>query len=190
MAPLCAFRAEGDADGQEFAPCLEGIRFAQSMREQGFSDYADYYTPGVAADTCARKTAGQPLSSQGATGSDVRVQLAYRQAEIAARCPSTTAPTPRRRSRGVVGVAQGEERRASPAYSARVDAVQTAAYERAEVAWDEAALHPDRHRGTAVLAGSRPTWRSRGDGCARTIGPSSEYRVDFGPVAALSSVSR
>jgi hypothetical protein len=87
VAPLCAFRAGGDADGQEFAPCLEGIRFAKSMREQGFSDYADYYTPGVAAETCARKTAGQPLSSQGATGSDVGVQLAYRQAEIAARCP-------------------------------------------------------------------------------------------------------
>lgn len=84
--PLCSYRDAVIPGQQVYAPCSEGDRFAASMRQQGYPDNALYYMPQVAADTCTRKAAGQPLVAWGVGDGD-DLDRAYRQAEVAARCP-------------------------------------------------------------------------------------------------------
>jgi hypothetical protein len=84
---LCSYR-NGTSTGTVFAPCEEGQRFADTMRQLGFPDNADVYMPQVAQATCEAVAAGRALQSYSSSPRDEELQRAYRQAEIAARCLS------------------------------------------------------------------------------------------------------
>jgi hypothetical protein len=86
LAPLAPGVFAAPSEYDVFAPCVEGDRFRLKMRELGFPENTTYM-PTVAADTCQRKAAGLPLESWGQSPKDAALHRAFRQAEIAARCP-------------------------------------------------------------------------------------------------------
>lgn len=83
---LCTYTGIAGAS-EVYAPCREGEAFAEKMTELGFPDNADVYMPEVATDTCNRLANGQALGTWSSTNLDPEVNRAYREAEVAAKCP-------------------------------------------------------------------------------------------------------
>lgn len=82
---LCTYHGQGDTE--VYAPCSEGETFGAKMTELGFADSSDVYMPEVAADTCDKVQRGLPVASWSTTGSEPELNRAFREAEIAAKCP-------------------------------------------------------------------------------------------------------